>query len=49
MTTTYLSVTEIASAQKISDSTPRIASLLDAPETLSDWSKAYKGLVPMSP
>ena len=49
ITITYLSVTEMASDQKISDSTPRIDSAPVAPETFSDWSKAYKGLVPMSP
>jgi hypothetical protein len=49
MITTYFSVTEIASAQKMSDSTPSTAAVSGAPAALSDSSSAYSGLVPMSP
>src|SRR4029077_10069057 len=49
MTVTYLSVTEIARLQKMSDSTPSTAAVLKPPAASSDCSSAYKGLVPISP
>ena len=49
MMTTYFSVTEIVSAQKMSDSTPRMLAASCEPAAFTDFSKAYSGLVPMSP
>ena len=49
ITTMYLSVTEIASAQKIRDTTPSTVRGSCAPAAPRDCSKAYRGLVPMSP
>ena len=49
MMTRYLSVTEMARLQKISDSTPSTASRLKVPAALSAVSSVYSGLVPMSP
>ena len=49
ITTRYLSVTEMASAQKISDSTPSTTSRSKPPAALRAVSSAYSGLVPMSP
>src|SRR5215469_3802789 len=49
MTVTYLSVTEIVSAQKISDSTPRTAWVLKVPAAFTASCMVYSGLVPISP
>ena len=49
ITITYFKVTEMARTQKINESTPSIVPASAEPATFSDWSKAYSGLVPMSP
>ena len=49
MTVRYLSDTEMASAQKISDSTPSTASASNRPAASSADSMVYSGLVPISP
>ncbi len=47
--TMYFSVTEIMSAQKISDSSPRMLAGSCEPAACTDFSNAYSGLVPISP
>ncbi len=49
ITLTYLMVTESIRLQKISDSTPSTAAGSKGPVASSAVSKAYSGLVPMSP
>src|SRR6185437_10678236 len=49
MMVTYFNVTEMASAQKMSEHTPITASLSNGPALASDCSSAYSGLVPISP
>ncbi len=45
----YLSVTEIARLQKISDSTPSTAAVLKVPAASTAICMVYSGLVPISP
>ena len=49
MIVTYLRVTEIASAQKISDSTPSTEAASNLPAAFTASCMVYRGLVPMSP
>ena len=49
MIVTYLRETEIASAQKISDSTPSTAAASKVPASPTACCRAYNGLVPISP
>jgi len=49
MIVTYLSVTEMASAQKMSDSTPSTAWLSNLPASFTASCMVYSGLVPISP